>query len=56
MAMALYTGSFDMGTVAGSGVLGFVAERFGYAPMFGIAAGLTAAGAAIFLIPRLARR
>jgi predicted MFS family arabinose efflux permease len=56
MAMALYTGSFDLGTVAGSGLLGFVAERLGYAPMFGIAAGLTAAGAAIFLIPGLARR
>ena len=45
MAMALYTGSFDMGTVAGSGMLGFVADRFGYGPMFYLAALLTAAGA-----------
>ncbi len=51
MAMALYTGSFDMGTVAGSGILGFVADRFGYGPMFYAAALLTAAGAAFFFIP-----
>lgn len=56
MAMALYTGSFDMGTVAGSGALGFVAERAGYGAMFSIAAGLTAAGAAFFLIPGFRRR
>ena len=51
MAMALYTGSFDMGTVAGSGLLGFVAERFGYGTMFSAAALLTAAGAAFFFTP-----
>lgn len=51
MAMALYTGSFDMGTVAGSGMLGFVAERFGYEPMFVSAALLTATGAAFFVRP-----
>lgn len=51
MAMALYTGAFDMGTVAGSGLLGFVAERAGFGAMFGIAAFLTASGAAFFLIP-----
>ncbi len=56
MAMALYTGSFDMGTVAGSGVLGFVAERFGYQPMFCIAALLTAAGAGFFLLPGMRSR
>jgi MFS family permease len=55
MAMALYTGAFDMGTVAGSGLLGFVAERLGYGPMFAIAAALTAAGAAFFLTPGFRR-
>jgi MFS family permease len=56
MAMALYTGSFDMGTVAGSGLLGFVAERLGYDAMFALAAAFTAAGAAFFIRPAGAPR
>ena len=48
MAMAMFTGSFDMGLVVGAAAFGFVAEHHGYAPMFVSAAALTAAGALFF--------
>jgi len=48
LAMAMFTGAFDMGLVIGAAAFGFIAERFGYAVMFPAAAGLTAAGALFF--------
>lgn len=48
MAMAMFTGAFDMGLVIGAGVFGFVAEHLGYGTMFFSAAGFTAAGALFF--------
>ncbi len=48
MAMAMFTGAFDMGLVIGAGAFGFVAERHGYAAMFYSAAAITAAGALFF--------
>jgi MFS family permease len=48
MAMAMFTGAFDMGLVVGAGVFGFVAEYWGYSVMFPSAAAFTAAGALFF--------
>jgi len=48
MAMAMFTGAFDMGLVMGAAVFGFVAESFGYTVMFSSAAAFTAAGAFFF--------
>ncbi len=48
MAMAMFTGAFDMGQVIGAAAFGFVAERHGYATMFVSAAAVTAAGAFFF--------
>jgi len=48
MAMAMFTGAFDMGLVFGAAAFGFVAERLGYSTMFISAAALTAAGAFFF--------
>jgi len=48
MAMAMFTGAFDMGLVIGAGAFGFVAEHLGYRAMFFSAAGFTAAGALFF--------
>ncbi|MBI5343417.1 MAG: MFS transporter, partial [Deltaproteobacteria bacterium] len=48
MAMAMFTGAFDMGLVIGAAVFGFVAEHLGYGTMFFSAAGFTAAGALFF--------
>ncbi|MGA6994229.1 MAG: MFS transporter, partial [Candidatus Deferrimicrobiaceae bacterium] len=48
MAMAMFTGAFDMGLVAGAGAFGFVAEHLGYTAMFSSAAAFTAAGALFF--------
>ncbi len=48
MAMAMFTGAFDMGLVIGAAVFGFVAEHLGYRAMFFSAAGFTAAGALFF--------
>lgn len=48
IAMAMFTGAFDMGLVIGSAAFGFVAERHGYRAMFSSAAALTAAGAFFF--------
>ena len=48
MAMAMFTGAFDMGLVFGAAAFGFVAEHMGYPAMFYSAAALTAAGAIFF--------
>lgn len=48
MAMAMFTGAFDMGLVAGAAAFGFVAEYFGYRTMFISAAASTAVGALFF--------
>ena len=48
MAMAMFTGAFDMGLVVGAGAFGFVAELLGYTAMFSAAAAFTAAGALFF--------
>lgn len=48
MAMAMFTGAFDMGLVIGAAAFGFVAERHGYPTMFMSAAAVTAAGALFF--------
>ncbi len=48
MAMAMFTGAFDMGLVIGAAAFGFVAERHGYPTMFISAAAVTAAGALFF--------
>jgi len=48
MAMAMFTGAFDMGLVIGAAAFGFVAEYLGYRAMFFSAAGFTAAGALFF--------
>jgi len=48
MAMAMFTGAFDMGLVIGAAAFGFVAEHLGYAVMFFSSAGATAAGALFF--------
>ncbi|MEK6778906.1 MAG: MFS transporter [Candidatus Deferrimicrobiota bacterium] len=48
MAMAMFTGAFDMGLVFGAAAFGFVAEHSGYGVMFFSAAALTAAGAFFF--------
>ena len=48
MAMAMFTGAFDMGLVVGAAAFGFVAEHLGYTIMFSSAAAFTAAGALFF--------
>ncbi|MGE5189607.1 MAG: MFS transporter [Gemmatimonadota bacterium] len=48
MAMAMFTGAFDMGLVIGAAAFGFVAESRGYTTMFVGAAAVTAAGALFF--------
>ncbi|NNG47252.1 MAG: MFS transporter [Deltaproteobacteria bacterium] len=48
MAMAMFTGAFDMGLVIGAAAFGFVAEHLGYTAMFSSAAAVTAAGALFF--------
>ncbi|MBI5575512.1 MAG: MFS transporter [Deltaproteobacteria bacterium] len=48
MAMAMFTGAFDMGLVIGAALFGFVAERHGYNAMFFSAAAATAAGGIFF--------
>jgi len=48
IAMAMFTGAFDMGLVVGAGAFGFVAEHLGYTAMFSSAAAFTAAGAFFF--------
>lgn len=48
MAMAMFTGAFDMGLVVGAAAFGFVAERHGHAAMFISAAAVTAVGALFF--------
>lgn len=48
VAMAMFTAAFDMGLVAGAAAFGFVAERFGYGPMFLSAAAVVGAGTAVF--------
>ncbi|MGZ8429195.1 MAG: MFS transporter [Candidatus Deferrimicrobiaceae bacterium] len=48
MAMAMFTGAFDMGLVVGAAAFGFVAEYLGFRAMFLSAAGFTAAGALFF--------
>lgn len=50
MAMAMFTGSFDMGLVVGAAAFGFVAEGFGYEAMFYAAATFTALGALFFFM------
>lgn len=48
IAMAMFTGAFDMGLVIGAAAFGFVAEHLGYSVMFIASAGTTAAGALFF--------
>jgi MFS family permease len=48
IAMAMFTGAFDMGMVIGAAAFGFVAENLGYPAMFFSAAGITGAGALVF--------
>jgi predicted MFS family arabinose efflux permease len=50
MAMAMFTAAFDMGLVTGAAAFGFVAERFGYGPMFVTAAAVVGAGTAAFFL------
>jgi len=48
IAMAMFTGAFDMGGVIGAAAFGFVAEHLGYAVMFFSAAAITGAGSFFF--------
>ena len=48
MAMAIFTGLFDVGTLVGSPALGFIIATHGYAVMFGTAAVLLVAGSIVF--------
>jgi MFS family permease len=48
MAMAMFTGAFDMGMVIGAAAFGFVAQYLGYAVMFCSVAGITGAGSLFF--------
>ncbi len=48
IAMAMFSGAFDMGLVFGAAAFGFVAEHMGYPAMFYAAASFTAAGALFF--------
>ncbi|MEW6719012.1 MAG: MFS transporter, partial [Thermodesulfobacteriota bacterium] len=50
MAMAMFSGSFDMGMVTGAAAFGFVAERFGYGAMFCAAAAAVGAGTLAFYL------
>ena len=49
MAMALFSGGFDLGIVAGAAVMGYVVEGAGYGTAFLAAAALPACGAVLFL-------
>ena len=48
MAMAIFTGLFDVGTLAGGPTLGLIIATRGYATMFGTAAVLLVAGSIVF--------
>lgn len=48
-AMAIYTGLFDVGTLAGSPALGLVIAAGGYATMFASAAAMVVAGMIVFV-------
>ena len=50
MAMAMFTGAFDMGMVTGAAVFGFVAESYGYGTMFVAAAAVVWAGSLGFFL------
>ncbi len=50
IAMAMFTGAFDMGLVIGAAAFGFVAEHMGYAVMFISSACMTGAGALFFFM------
>ncbi len=50
MAMAMFTGAFDMGIVTGAAAFGFVVELYGYGPMFAIAAAVVWAGSLGFFL------
>jgi predicted MFS family arabinose efflux permease len=50
MAMAMFTGAFDMGLVTGAAVFGFVVELFGYGTMFTAAGAVVGAGSLAFFL------
>jgi predicted MFS family arabinose efflux permease len=50
MAMAMFTGAFDMGMVTGAAAFGFVVELYGYGPMFVSAAAAVGAGSLGFFL------
>jgi len=50
LAMAMFTGAFDMGAVTGAAAFGFVAEAFGYPVMFASAAAVVGAGSLGFFL------
>jgi predicted MFS family arabinose efflux permease len=50
MAMAMFTGAFDMGMVTGAAAFGFVVELYGYGPMFVSAAAVVGAGSVGFFL------
>jgi predicted MFS family arabinose efflux permease len=50
MAMAMFTGAFDMGVVTGAAVFGFVAEACGFGPMFVAAAAVVGTGTLGFFL------
>ena len=52
MAMAMFSGAFDMGVVTGAAAFGFVAEAYGYGPMFVAASAVVGSGIARLLPSR----
>jgi len=50
MAMAMFTGAFDMGMVTGAAAFGFIVELYGYGPMFVSAAAAVGAGSLGFFL------
>jgi MFS family permease len=49
-AMAIYTGLFDLGVLLGGPGLGFVIDRFGFATMYQVTAGIVVVGALAFVV------
>jgi len=50
MAMAMFSVAFDMGIVTGTAVFGFVAQAFGFAPMFVAASAVVGGGTLGFFL------
>jgi len=50
MVMAMFSGAYDLGIVTGAAVFGFVAQAFGFAPMFATASIVVGAGTLGFFL------